>query len=471
MRPSSSLIAIIMFFSSAAFARAPAASSVCQRYPSAAGCGGGQVSCTLCHTRVDAPPAWNPYGLALKQALGPVSSDEEFSRKLGAALDSTVSVDSDGDGASNQEELNAGTLPGDPASVPKKMTSGCDGTSETGTFNVCGYDAAYALRKVMLTVCGRSPTSNELRSLPQTPGTSPAEPVVSALDTCVKTEHWRGPEGVLDQLAHPKIRPTNFAEEYGGLGRPDFAADYALFAFAHIDGHDSRDLLRARYFVQRDVMNGKSVYRQVKESPKQLVPEERRAGMVTTRWFLLYNNMFTALPRTAAAQAYRAYLGVDISKNEGLFPVSNEPKDYDRKGIAAPQCAVCHSTLDPLSYPFSRYDGVSGQNFDEFGRYLPNRLTEFYDPLIAGVSAMPEKGSVLGKPVDSLVQWAEVAANSDQFARSRVLDFWKIFMHRPPQPEESASFQRLVERFKSEHQYAVEPMLRDLVQLEAFGAP
>ena len=68
--------------------------------------------------------------------------------------------------------------------------------------------------------------------------------------------------------------------------------------------------------------------------------------------------MFTSIPRTSAAQAYRAYLGYDISKMEGLQAVVDEPVDYDAKGVEAPDCAVCHRTLDPLTYPFSRYDGL-----------------------------------------------------------------------------------------------------------------
>jgi len=75
--------------------------------------------------------------------------------------------------------------------------------------------------------------------------------------------------------------------------------------------------------------------------------------MLTTRWFLAKNTMLTPVPRTTAAQAYRAYLGYDIAKLEGLQPVAGEPVDYDRKRVTAEQCAVCHSTLDPLSYPFS----------------------------------------------------------------------------------------------------------------------
>ena len=72
------------------------------------------------------------------------------------------------------------------------------------------------------------------------------------------------------------------------------------------------------------------------------------------------NTMFTSIPRTTAAQAYRAFLGYDIAKLEGLWPVAGEPADYDNKGVGAPACAGCHATLDPLTYPFSRYEGIGG---------------------------------------------------------------------------------------------------------------
>ena len=32
------------------------------------------------------------------------------------------------------------------------------------------------------------------------------------------------------------------------------------------------------------------------------------------------------------------------------------------KGVTVDECAVCHSTLDPLTYPFSRYEGIGGES-------------------------------------------------------------------------------------------------------------
>ncbi len=64
----------------------------------------GINTCSLCHTSA---PALNSYGAAL--ATLPVTA---------AKLTAVESADSDGDGFSNIEEINAGTYPGDPNSKP-----------------------------------------------------------------------------------------------------------------------------------------------------------------------------------------------------------------------------------------------------------------------------------------------------------------------------------------------------------------
>ena len=49
--------------------------------------------------------------------------------------------------------------------------------------------------------------------------------------------------------------------------------------------------------------------------------------MLTHRWFLMSNTMFTAIPRTTAAQAYRAYLGVGLPG----FQFIQDPVSYSTK--------------------------------------------------------------------------------------------------------------------------------------------
>src|SRR5215813_3607398 len=152
--------------------------------------------------------------------------------------------------------------------------------------------------------------------------------------------------------------------------------------------------------------------------PCERVVNERRAGMLTTGWNLVYNVMFTALPRTAAAQAYRAFLGRDIAHLEGLNAVAGEPKDYDGRGVTQTACTICHSTLDPLSYPFKNYNGLTSP----LGEYDPNRITRNFSDLAPNITQMPETGYVLGQPVQDLMQWAQVAANSKEFASATVMD-------------------------------------------------
>ncbi len=67
-----------------------------------------EKGCLICHT---SPPQWNPYGRAVKEAKpGPVTA---------ANFQAIEGEDSDGDGASNKDEIEAGTLPGDPKSTPE----------------------------------------------------------------------------------------------------------------------------------------------------------------------------------------------------------------------------------------------------------------------------------------------------------------------------------------------------------------
>jgi hypothetical protein len=302
-------------------------------------------------------------------------------------------------------------------------------------------------------------------------------------------------------LANAKILPESSlksGDDAGDITTADYEDDYNLFVYINTDDRDARDLLTAKYHVLREA-DGALV--RVDRTPvedylkrdnddgdiAQLVPQQRRAGMLTTRWFLVKNTMFTPIPRTTAAQAYRAYLGYDIAKLEGLQPVAGEPVDYDRKGVQAEQCAVCHSTLDPLSYPFSRYDGLGGGDEEEipdaeelnadgtvngtFGNYASGRLERFVRQEGPQIAKTPEAGLLFGQPVANLVEWAGVAANSEPFARKLVLDYWRLLVGEDPQPDDEPEFARLVQRLSSVHEYRVERMLRDLIATEAYGAP
>jgi len=427
----------------------------CRIYPKTALCASGAAPCTTCHTT---PPARNAFGIQVESALSPGTprplSDGLFLSGLPAALRAAEPLDADGDGASNAEEFQAGTLHVDAASRPSRI-GGCDAAesalAKAQPWNTCAYDPAYALTRIGLDFCGHSPTRGELEAVR---GSNDWQSLLEQkLASCLDSAFWRGKRGVLWNLANAKILPEaslKSGEDAGDLAIADYDDDYNLFVYVNTGDRDARELLTAQYHVirqadgtlvpiERTPAENYEAHDYDDDDAAQLVPQQRRAGMLTTRWFLAKNTMVTPIPRTTAAQAYRAYLGYDIAKMEGLQPVAGEPVDYDRKGVAAEQCAVCHSTLDPLSYPFTRYDGLGGGDEEEisdpatainedgsvniaFGNYIAGRMDRFVRQEGPQIAETPEAGVLFGQPVANLVEWAEVAANSEPFARKLVLD-------------------------------------------------
>lgn len=470
-----------------AHAMAVAPTVVCDTYPDADTCRGTQPACTLCHT---APPVRNDFGLQVEAALAPGMPRpldiDAFAAALPAALMAVEALDADGDGTANFDELQAGTLPGDAASKPGEGgLAVCEAnTARTWAYNVCDRDAVYTYRKVMLDFCGRSPTLSEIEGLSASADAWRA--IHDTLDLCLGGNFWRGRDGVLWNLANRKIRPSaaiKSGEDPGSIPLADYDDDYNLFVYNQIDDHDARELLTAQYFVARDDGDF-TTYTPFTRTPAedlaergiggvQIVDIERRAGMLTTRWFLMSNTMFTPIPRTTAAQAYRSYLGLDIARMEGLMPVANEPVDYDAKSVDQPACAVCHATLDPLTYPFTRYEGITG---GAGGGGLPasynaDRLDRFGATDAPTTPDAPEAGVILGQPVADLLAWAQVAANSNEFARTTALDYWQLLVGEPPRQADRDTFDGLWQAFAGEHGYSVERMLHDLIDTEAYSVP
>jgi hypothetical protein len=468
---SPALAALALLASATAWAKPPAPAAFCAKYPSAPACVGTLPACTYCHI---AAPQRNVYGTAMEAALAPGAtrplSDGDFSMALPAALTAVEALDSDGDMVSNLVEIQRGTLPADPNSFPSDLP--CAGGTNP-EFKVCQYDFKYVYRKLLLDFCGFSPTYGMIKTF-QALATDDLKRTYldQELDRCLGTDFWRGKNGVLWKLAHPKIRPVGSlksGEDQGQIPLADYYDDYALFAYAHTDDHDVRSVITADFFVTRTGSNP-TVYASVANKSTQAVDQAHRAGNMTSAWTLTYFVMFTALPRNAASQMYRAYLGLDIAKQEGIYSVAAEPRDYDAKGVQSPACAACHATLDPLSYPYRNYNGLSG-NQSSFARYVPNRMETIFAGQGATLAMTPESGVIFNQPVSSLVQWGQVAANSDEFLRATATDYWKLLMGHPPTAEENAEFVELWRALKTTHNYRVKPMLHQLIRTEAYGAP
>jgi hypothetical protein len=163
---------------------------------------------------------------------------------------------------------------------------------------------------------------------------------------------------------------------------------------------------------------------------------------------------------------------MDIARSEGIDPVDGEPQDVDQRGVAEPACAVCHSTLDPLSYAFSPYNGI-GRLSSTGVRGLARTGT--FD---ATRVPWPDDSVLFGQPVGSLRAWAENAAASDAFFATVVRTLWTGTFGRPPHPGERAEFEGLWRRLADDARSGTadrtpraERVLHDLVDTDAFRVP
>ena len=472
-----SLIPLLSLWSLGALeARPNAPQALCEQWASEGCSPTQQTDCSPCHTL---PPARDRFGAAIEELHWPgderPESDEAFLEGLTSALSTLAGRDSDGDGVENRAEWLAGSDPGDASVVPQtEERDPCAAGGANPDYDVCGYDFAYAYKRVMLDFCGAPPSWPELQAMLSQTLEGRHEALHEALDRCLSARYWLGRDGALWRLAHPKVRPIGAlksGEDAGPIPLGDYEPDYALFAYAMSGDRDVRDLLMADYFV-RLTREDPPRYERAEALPGQLLPAERRAGLISSRWFLLINTMFTPVPRTTAAQAYRAYLGLDIAKSEGLINPPDEAGeliDYDEKGITAPACAACHVTLDPLSYPFSRFEGIAGP---QTGAYRAGRLEGYGAEEGAQLSSLPEAGYLLGRPVQDLGEWAEVAANSDAFAQKVTLDLWTLLIGEAPHSERDLTeFEALWTGLMGADNYRVEATLHALIDTLAYGRP
>lgn len=428
-----------------AWASIVTAGDFCKKYPSSSFCDGmGHADCNLCHA---SPPGLNPYGEDIRNNLsGPLSE------KLIEALGKVENNDSDGDGVSNKDELNGGH-PGDNKQVP-------------GATANLSYDIEMAFKRVKAVYCGQSASYSEMKGLKAAADQKAF--LHGELSKCLETDYWK--KEALHRLADKKVQPLGAVGFKGNVVIGDFRWDYWLFSYIMTGDRDARELLSATYHIDE---SGKKIEGIVarEEIPQlggtriviaggQPLTPSRRAGMMTTQWFLAFYTMFSPLPRNTASQVYREYLGMDIAKGEGLMPVENEPRDVDNKNIKQTACAVCHSTLDPLAYAFSTYNGIQTNAFEIFfngsGSYDAKRQPWEAD------------GKIFGQPVKNLNEWAEKARNSDYFKKNIAKMMFTHALSRDPMSHEAKEFEALWKGF-ADDKYSVNKLLHRFVDTMAFG--
>jgi hypothetical protein len=463
----------LLFTGGVAEAKPTGPGIVCATYPDLDSCVGAVPSCTTCHTSTD-PPAWNQFGLDVRKNLevGPPYEDA-----LPGALKAVENLDSDGDGETNLKELRAGRKPGALESPSAVVT---DDGAPNPAYRLDGYDPAFAYRRMSILYCGRSPTFDEMTAFKAAPADEKTQRkrLHGALDGCLASDYWT--KTALARLADKRIRPlfaTGTKADFKIAGFRavigDFNYDYRLWRYVLTQDRDMRELLTADYYVL-DGPDGELTQTwdkipkpdQMGLAGGQFLPRELRVGMISTQWFLVINTMFSPMPRTTAAQAYRSYLDADISGSEGLRPVANEPVDVDKKGVSQPRCANCHSTLDPLAYAFAKYEGIQYSAELRFGDYRPERIAE----------SMPdwddakEQPMLFGQKVNSLVEWAKVASESDAFKRNMVDMFFRHALGRAPGPDDQKDFIAMI-RAVADDGYSANRLIHRFVDTDTFGSP
>jgi hypothetical protein len=458
------LAALAVIASAPVAAKPPAAHVLCQTYPDSPLCVGRTVSCSACHT---AAPLLNPYGDAVEVALindgyefFPDQEETDFVVRLRRLLPTLDRDDSDRDGISNLEELSLGTMPGDAQS--HFVAPAVEGS----------WDPRFAYRRAKVAFCGEPPTYDEMATVP-TDESGGRMAVQTLLDTCLASDFWRNE--ALHRMADRRIRPQH-AVGYdlgNAFALADYRYDYRLFSYAMSGNRDVRDLLLGTYHIGPSGDRVEGAFNVAGEGGAlgQPLAPAQRAGMISTAWYLAIHTMFADLPRTAAAQAYRAYLGEDISLSEGLRPVEGEPVDVDGKGVTGRTCNVCHSTLDPLSYAFAAYEGIQG---GATGTFSAARLRR-----VRGTSTT--HASILGTNLDTnpaynpatvgLRGWATVATQDVGFARTVVFMLAEHALGRTPTPQDTLELLPLVERLRGMHAFRAEASVRDIVNSDAFGRP
>ncbi len=449
-------------------ARPVAPALLCETYSDAPSCLGGQLAaCETCH-QPGGSTKLNVFGddvlVGLSAEVDPPLTDEDFATHLPAVLAALEAIDSDEDGFSNSEEIAQGSYPGVSTSTPVAPTCPDDPSAYPYTF--CSYDHDFALQRVSIDVCGRRSTFEQVEAMMALDEAGRRQAIHDKLDECLKTEFWISPGGQLAEMAHRKIRPVTGLQNFA-----DFVPDYGLFVYANTGDRNVQDVLLAQYLVQITTGPLGTTYSEVSSLESQPLQADKRAGMLTTSWMLFYNTMFTAIPRSTAAQAYRAYLNFDIALQEGLTYDNPEPVDYDGAGVTAEGCIGCHRTIEALAGPFSRYNGLQGVPLT----YDPARMDGLANALgKPALSTLPESGWVLGQEVDDLLEWAQVVANSDEFYRAVAEDYWKLFVGNAPSPEDPDAFAEYTEVWQSlrdDPNHRVETMLHRLIDTEAYGAP
>lgn len=440
-----------------------------------------EANCGLCHERETGGGRLNDFGETLRgsfdseedllQAYEEIKPEEE-EEVVQTPTEQPVEVPQHSEGSScstsssNQGSTTAEKPPTGNASSGSLEEQTPSNAASTASAALA-YDHEVAYRKVQSIYCGKAATFSEIQKLNQAQDQKAKKAMIhDLLESCLQSDYWKN--YALHRIADPIIEPRATTSTGGQVVLADYRFDYRLFAHIMSDDRDARELLTAKYHIDK---NGRKVEGRIRREERaqvgkrivigggQPLRESRRFGLITTQWFLVINTMFSELPRGTASQAYRSFLDCDLALGECLQPGLAEPKDVDNKGVKQEECALCHRTLDELSYAFSNYNGietVSAFLFNSSGKYD------------RGKTPWEGYGSIFGTKVKDLNEWVNVAIKSDQFKKNLAKMFWKQAFSEAPSKEHKAEFEALWKSIDNDG-FSANRLIHRLVDTMAFG--
>lgn len=336
----------------------------------------------------------------------------------------------------------------------------------------------FLLRRVTLSLAGRLPTPEE-KSAVEGKG---LEALGEILDVILKEEAFFdrlkegfndifltiGTEGNADDvLSYDHFEKTrHWAEKYDLNHIPEKDRQKARYA---LYDHYRKALLRepmelVKYIVKNDrpfteivtadyfmaspyTARGYGIFEQLKERFKnpddpyeyvvaklpalkgrdgKVQPTEQglypHAGLLTMFQYLRrYPTTVTNRNRLRARMYYRHFLGIDVM---ALAPRVTDAaaigKKFANPTLQAPDCVVCHKTIDPVAGLFQDY-------FNEEGHYGPRKGGWFTDMFAPGCEAEP----LLANDRWRSLQWlGQVTAKDPRFAVAMVEHVYSILMGR-----------------------------------------
>jgi hypothetical protein len=188
---------------------------------------------------------------------------------------------------------------------------------------------------------------------------------------------------------------------------------------------------------------------------------EQRSGLLTTAAFLTaHANETTTNPvqRGAFVRAKLLCQVLHVPEDIMIDPISPDPNLPKKEKLAeheTPECATCHSLMDPVGFGFEHYDALGGWRETE-GNNIP----------VDATGELAEAGEVSG-PFYGAVELSEKLSRSEMVQACMVVQTFRFAAGREETDTDACSIQQLESVFAGSEGNLIE-LLIALTQTDAF---